>query len=905
MARRQQKETQASEAYYEQVRQALNHFADPDWLGTQSPLAAPYFLGAALQGAAGAETAVGRGRVLQQQLLLAADSLWTENLPADKDALVTAVNDERQYLGNKGTLYYFLLLELRYFRRYFRRKLFPTPQREQDIREFLGVGRGPYFNHIKQARQELGRALLSQLRPTFRLEQPWILQEPLLGREALLANSLGDLKANKTVAISGSGGFGKTSLGAALAAQWTPAACFWLTIRPTFNDQLSSLLFSLGHFLHQLGASNLWLQLVADGGKIDNYDLALAHLRGDLARLKQVPLLVIDEIDHLDGEPDRLTQNQIQVREFLTSLHGLAPLLLIGHRVFLSVDAHYPVQGFSEAETAVFLDRANISYTPEECKQLQAYTLGNPRLLSLVSAIYHSGNHLIDATQMLPQTPALVALFDYLWQRLNADERELLLELSVYLSAAPSDAFGDRQLLIEQFLAWGLVRQDGQGGLSLLPILADFLDKNRQWITADQREQNHVFAAQVRLERGEYTDAAYHYLQAGDPEKGIQAWFPNRQQEILRGKGAAALALFQQVSQRRLPKAEQEALALLRAELYELTGQMEQGLNELKTVRWPKEEETAVAAHLLRGNFLNALGRSQAALTAHDQGIATVSRLLAKLVKFRYERSVIQLQQREIDLSMREAQLAQYEVERLQGLLQEELGHYDVAGAAYERALDFAQQAGYKQGVAQTHHELARLFGRQANLDMGVEHAEKAIGYYEQVGDRLSGKKVRNALAAMYVQAGKHAEAAETAVKSFTFFKAAQLPFWTAVTAANLAESHYELGNLDQAEQYAREVIQTEEQHPLPYGLYTLGLIWRQRQAFEQAETHLRHSQKIASQNGDVYMEAYALRTLGELYLAHESRQAEAETTLRQALRQFEQLGIAQEVEATEALLTS
>ena len=53
-------------------------------------------------------------------------------------------------------MYHYLLLELRYFRRYFYPRAQPQAKREVDLREYLGVGRGPYFNHLKTARQNLG-----------------------------------------------------------------------------------------------------------------------------------------------------------------------------------------------------------------------------------------------------------------------------------------------------------------------------------------------------------------------------------------------------------------------------------------------------------------------------------------------------------------------------------------------------------------------------------------------------------------------------------------------------------------------------------------------------------------------------------------------------------------------------
>jgi hypothetical protein len=88
-----------------------------------------------------------------------------------------------------------------------------------------------------------------------------------------------ELQDHRTVAVTGMGGAGKTALAAAVAAKWSASSVFWLTLWPTLNDQLSSLLFSLGYFLHQEGVSGLWLQLVADHGQLENLPLALGAAR--------------------------------------------------------------------------------------------------------------------------------------------------------------------------------------------------------------------------------------------------------------------------------------------------------------------------------------------------------------------------------------------------------------------------------------------------------------------------------------------------------------------------------------------------------------------------------------------------------------------------------------------------
>jgi tetratricopeptide (TPR) repeat protein len=893
-----------SEPFYDQVRLALNNFHDPQWLGENSPLAAPYFLGAALHHQPAVETAVGRGQILQRTLREAAAILWAAPLPPDGESLAAAVQQERLEQGNKGAFYHYLLLELRYFRQYFRPSVYPRMDSEYDIRDYLNVGRGPFFNHLKSACNRLAEALLQQVRPTFRLEQPWLPPERWLGQEGMLGQCLTALQQGQAVAITGAGGTGKTSLASMVAAGWPSQPVFWFTIRPTVNDQLSSLLFSLGYYLHQQGASNLWLQLVADGGKVNHLNLALEQVRGDLQTLAHNrPLLCFDEVEHLyPADPDKVGVAQVQIREFLDGLQGLAPLLLTGQQQGLAANVHIELRGLSLAQTAVLFKHRADSFTPAEVRRIHDYTGGNPRLLHLCLALHEPQRSLAAIIADAPHTPALQALFARIWQQLDAAQRQLLSQLAVFRTPAPADAWREQQAILQPLIQQRLVQQDGGGGLSLLPVLHDLLCQDSQRLPAERRDQYHLGAASIRATRGEYTAAAYHYLEAGDYGKAIQVWFPQRQREIRRGQGQVALRMFQQISARRVAETEGNALALLRSELYQLVGEPEKGLAELEAATWSPDTEIAGQALLLQGNFLNALGYPQAALTKYSEGIQVTTRLSGQLIRFHCQRGLAHLQQRQMREAVREARLAQYEAEHLQGLVQEEQGNFEEAFLSYQRALALAKSIDHEPGMAQIQRELAALLGRQGRLAEAVGYAEAAIAYYERVGDRLNLEKARNALVVMHFQSGQFDQVIEIATLSLPFFEGAMMPFWAAATAATLAEAYFETGQPDKAEYYAGKVLKLEEPQSHPYALYTLGLVRRAAGRFGEAEQFFAEARQSAQANDDKYMAAYAWRALGEV-LCEQEEMARGQQAISQALRLFEELGMEQEIRQTQALL--
>ena len=897
------KRSKSAGLFFDQLRLALNNYQDPQWLGETSPLAAPYFLGAALTDVNDAHTAVGRGHILQQAIQTAVDTLWHGPLPESREALETAVSEARQAEGNSGNRYYFLLLELRYLRRYFRPRANPIASSEQAIRDYLGVGRGPYFNHIKAAREALGEALINLLQPTFRLEQAPQFPDQLIGREPLLAQCVEELQARQTVALTGMGGAGKTALAAAIAAQWPKQPVFWFTFLPTLNDQLSNLLFSLGYFLHQLGASGLWLQLVANHGKVDQLNIALEQARGALHQLNPKPLLCFDELEQLSSDPERMTPAQQEILSFLDNLHGLAPVLLVGQRINILADGHHTLSGLTSEQTERLLAQNEVAHTVKEANRLHGYTGGNARMLWLCAALCRNGRSLSDLLNNMPETAVFQTLFARFWQALTLEERHFLQQIAVFRTPAPTDAFPQATAVMASLTAQHILQPDGHGAISMLPIIHDLIYEDHQRLPADVREQAHLAAANIRAERGEYTAAAYHFFHGSEPAAAVEVWYPYRQQEIKRGQAAVALAIFNQLSPRRLPETTAQALALMKAELYELAGQSEEGLRELTAVHWQNDSELAIAAQMLHGNFLNALGHPHKALEKLEDVVATIARLHVQLVRLRHQRAIVHIQQWQMQDAIQETRLAQYTTEHLQGQIHEQQGNYDEAYLAYQRALVLARSIAHEAGIARTNQDLATLLMRQSRLDEAQKHLQEALDYYEAIGDRLSWQKTRNTLLTILFQAGKFEDAIAVGKELLHFFEQAKIPYFAGTIASTTAESFYEIGDLEQAERYAKKSLSFEEPHPHPYALYTLGLVRRAKKQHAAAEKYLQQSQKIAASNSDTFMEAYALRLLGEV-MADQGKKETAVKTLHQALDQFKQLNIQPEIQKTHHLLS-
>ncbi|MCB0237664.1 MAG: hypothetical protein KDH08_03290, partial [Anaerolineae bacterium] len=112
--------TTRSISFTDHLKQALELIAKPEVLGSQSPLAAPYFLGDALRGAE--PTALVRGMALCAAIDRCLVTMWGGPLPDDGQFMLNeALSEEEQ-----GGRYDCLILELNYLGQHYR----PVPRNQ-------------------------------------------------------------------------------------------------------------------------------------------------------------------------------------------------------------------------------------------------------------------------------------------------------------------------------------------------------------------------------------------------------------------------------------------------------------------------------------------------------------------------------------------------------------------------------------------------------------------------------------------------------------------------------------------------------------------------------------------------------------------------------------------------------
>lgn len=860
--------TTVTDQFCDAVETAFKHFNEPVWLGENSPLATPYFLGDASKfHAQEANTAVRYGKALQQLLRQAADIVSERN-------------------ARFGDLWR-ALLQLRYFN--------TTTQSEQQIILDLNTSLAAYHRHRGAAIAEIANELIRLVKPALRIESP---STPaiLVGRQTLLDSAMAVLQQGKAVMLSGPGGVGKTSLGATLVQTFAPQTSFWYTLTPGLNDSLHSLTFALAWFLHGQGTSALWSQLVADKGEIKEA-VALNLLRHDLAKLQEKRLLLcFDEIDLL--RPSEITAHT-QFVPFLESLLGLVPILFIGQKAVVGAHLHLTVTGLASDAIEQLLAESGIALNTGEIELLQQQTQGNPRLIELFVAyyrlLYREGVAVQEVFDTFAQQPALETLLRRIWLHLNETEKYLLELLAIFRSPVPRAVWNDQaqQSGIDQLIRWHLVQEDEQCTLRLLPAIRSAIAETL--LAAEEKELLHLEAATIRSQYGQFSAAAWHFVNAGDNQSALQLLHQHKDEEIDQGQAETMLTILKSISQRTLKREEQEKLVLLRAELQKLLGNYDAARVTLQSTYWSIPFLNAQRWRL-EGDIAELRGETSKARSAYQTGLALVDTYLAEAGTI--HRALGYLYINEVDFEQAGVEVARlrHDAANLDGFRCEMKGDLSGAEKGYQEALILAREIRYAYGEANAQNNLGRIYGWMRRLTDAEDLLHAAIKFFSDTGrlNKLASATYNLALVRRLSRAFEVALA--PAEESMQIFEQLQEMYGCAVSLSLLAEIRLGLGHLHKAEEYAQRVIAAEQTSCLPDGLRTLGEIRLQQGALDQAKQLIQQSLEIARDNEDQILEAYALRSLSEVYVKlGELNKSEEYLTLATTL--FRKLGLDVEIE--------
>lgn len=845
-----------------EVEQALKRYQEAKWLGENSPLASPYFLGTRLPATAVEPNL--RGQYLQRLLAEATNALSGRN--ADRYQTIL-----REYYFNNQTV--------------------------KEVCQQINLGHNSFHLNRHDAIRALTETLIKQMNPALRLETP-PQHGALWGRVEMLEQSLTAINEMRSVSLLGSSGQGKSVLGSSIAIN-SGRAHFWYTIRRGLNDQLEALLFALGYFLHNCGSSTLWLEMVAEGSSL-KLERLTAVVRYALEQITPVPLLCIDEVDQLTPSEEA---NHVPVIRLLESLRGQAPLLLIGQQPVLETDAFFTLTGLSIDATEQLLNEAGHQQSRDVVDRLHEYTQGNPRLIELSAMLLARGESTDQLLESLASQPSVEFLLNRILQRLSDTERAIMMELAVFRRAAPKDLWttAETSNALNQLSSLRLLFHDRQGGVALLPTYRTLLVRR---IPEGKRRQLHAMVAMRRESYGDYTAAAYHMVAAGQEKEAIQLWYVHRQSQINQGQAQTALAIFREISHEELPSTSQEMLGVIRAELLHLTGNGHQSIEDINSILW-QTPLLAIEARDLQGQIANDQSDFHTAEQAFAEAIEIGESIVAtRLSTLHCVLGWRHLRERKISAALEEAQRARYELEQFEGEIQRETANYSAAEQHFRAALQIAQHQGDAAGIAKTANSLAVLYLFQDDSEQAKSYLQIAADHYKQLGKVIPLASIQINWAVAHNLAGEYHQALAAAqLARLRLGRFAPIPpRQEALILQAMAEANLGLGNLNEAAMYVQQVVDLEEMDVMTDAYCTFGQIQARREQWDEAVELVRLSIHMAINNQDDYYIGYGWRVLGQI-LQEAGRPEEAYEALQNALIHFQELNLLKEIARVQKMI--
>lgn len=856
------------DAFAKQVESALLHFSEPAWLGSKSPLAQPWVLGAHLHDRGDSD--LERGELLRELIVEAATEL---------------IDDEERNVVQRG---------------YIKRDPYLT---NAGVALRLSMNERQFFRKRAAAVRTMAVSLYRRLISPLRLESPPV--QPLAGRHRERNLMLESLHPGKSISVAGPSGIGKSTLAADVVSA-VGAAIFWFTVRPGFNDNLESLLFALAWFLRQQGAHNLWLQIIADSRDLESERIA-GLLRYDLSTLPANSFIVcIDEVDVLNAD----IPEHARVLHALEIIRPLSPLLFIGQRAVLESDTLINLGALSEEELTEW--HASLgSELQIPIASIYKLTQGVPVLLSAWLILARSDPayaSLMDDSRPI----TMESVFQRVWRKLPGDERLLIGELAIHDGATPIEMLvvgdsttGKEALALARLMERALVFQPTASTVQLPTYLANLVHKH---MDPETRSLLHLRVAQRLEERGQHVDAVHHWVAGGRAEAGIWLWFRHRASEIRRGSAMAALTTLASVRADDLPNdKDRTALQIVLAELLLHTGKIE-GVNSiLGKKNW--KESSSVRAHLdkLRGDVAEIEGNLQQSLDLYRNSLDTLvgaseereSQLRFNLVRSRIVHNV--------DLQRARQQALQFRLraEVSQASVEEMLGNYALALECLMSAQQVAAELDDGEiEIARVGVALGRLLMTQGKHEEAVAVMEEAMVAFDRAGYLLPLQTCRTNLAYALLQLGRAQASYTVAKEGLALGRRMGSAHHIAGMATAAAEAALALDDLDNAETLVIEATVQEADWHQHWALGVYALVRARRGAHEEARMLALQGLESARETGNPYSIGYCQRQVGEVRKTAGALE-EARDWFQQARATYASVGLDNEVAAMDTLLAA
>jgi tetratricopeptide (TPR) repeat protein len=870
------------------LRTTLEHFNDRKWLEQNSPFCTASLLEKHWDKYQRADKKVSLGATLQHLLLETARAFWDTHLPKTIGELERLVDEDRKVSGNRSHRYLFLVLELRYFRKYFHPN--SSPIRTTDIAEYLHVSSASFFLHLENALKQYSEKLLTQLHPhTDVLPIPKTYK--LYGRDETLRYCSLKLMNRQSLTLYGPPGIGKTQIGAHIASQWKEQPVFWFTFHKGINVHPQILMIHIAQYLYKFGQHLLWLSLFSQPSSNFNFQRALGLLESELWQLasRLDVLFCFDNVDLLqftsleDGE----AYDQHPLLEIIQLVGKHFSILVISTQPIIFTKYTVAVSGLSPIEMQRWVEDEKIHYQPEIFEKWVKLSNGNPRLFQLQTYTVLE-KHVPIA---IHENNLFTAFFQSIWLQLSPQQQELLILYSVFRFAVPTpNRYLDNQAT-EKLLSWQLLTKE-------TPYTIQISDWCRLEIEKIphldyQVSYAHQIAAQVRNELGEITAACYHLVAIHQYDMAVNLWFKYKDVEMQQGKTFFAFHVFDPITLDQVLEENRPVLLLIKNDIYALLGKLDKVKSPTAVITHPTDIDIATEGQSARAQML--LGNLDSAEASYEKAFGYLMSLESQAAKLLWNWGQMHISQSDILHAEHTSSNLLLRHKQLQGLIYLEQNELNSAELCYQEALELAAKLNDNEAIISTQNQLAVTYAMQLRINDAIFELQKSETMLKKQGD-LPGIAFQKAnLSAIFLKARSYQSSIWVGEQSYQEFCAMNHKMGMAMTATNLAIAYFYQKELTKALEYTQLVMDLDISFYRPFALLNLGRIHIAQNQPHQAFSFLQTAQSLAEERKNSALLGYILTELGNAFEQVGKADLSAENW-HSALKIFDTLGITDEI---------
>ena len=172
----------------------------------------------------------------------------------------------------------------------------------------------------------------------------------------------------------------------------------------------------------------------------------------------------------------------------------------------------------------------------------------------------------------------------------------------------------------------------------------------------------------------------------------------------------------------------------------------------------------------------------------------------------------------------------------------------------YNKALKLREQAGDKQGIAESINNLGTLYSYQNDLKASIAYYARAVKLYEEAGDMKGASQSLNNLGSTYINTKEPKKSIEYNTKALHIQEKNNDELGMSNSFVNLGNAYEALGETNKAIEYYTKSLQIREQLGSKSGiaesLYNLGNIYFANKDLKNAKQCLDRSLQLAKELG-------------------------------------------------------